>query len=168
MNESSEMAMPKTERKFDSPWEEIEYLYQKASYWLLFRNQRYRSQVFFERMKKLVQVNDPLGKTLCGADALALIADFEGSIQDEMDARKHAMDVLVEMLRNGPECRDHDWSDVTDALVLQASLHADIEDHERTYELLCEAEQNCIAQGLSADYETWEKELLPKSYWRAQ
>lgn len=165
MIEDSEIPVPTTQRSFDHPWQEIQYLYEKSGYWLWWRNQRYRSKPFVKRLKKLVNTCDPKRETVLGAESWVLIAHFERDFRSEVKAIKNLVRILKKLFVVWPNCPDYDWSDVTDALLQLAAIYSDQMDFESFHTTLLEAEDHCQKHGLKPDLEQWKREFLPKTFW---
>lgn len=55
--------------------EVIGYLYEKASYWLYERQNRYRARAYAARLERLIRGHGDSGKNVLHSDCLALIAE---------------------------------------------------------------------------------------------
>jgi hypothetical protein len=112
-----------TRRRFNGVWDQIEYLYDKAAYWLDYRKERARAAPYVRRLKPLVTEADPRHEAILGAACRALLADFEGDLTQEISFTKQKLQLLEQSLEGREERLGYDWNDIVDDYDVLAALY---------------------------------------------
>jgi hypothetical protein len=116
------MKPSKNRRIFQTIWDEIEYLHDKAAYWLDYRQQRRNAARYLKRLKPLVEKADPRHEAILGAACRAQLAGYAGSLPDEIRFTQHKIKLLEQWLRGHEERQGYDWNDLFDEYELLAAL----------------------------------------------
>jgi aminopeptidase N len=112
-----------TRRRFSGVWDQMDYLYDKAAYWLHYRKERGHAARYIRRLKPLVEKADPGHEAILGAACRALLADFEGDLSKEIYFTKHKLQLLEHLLNGHEERLGYDWNDVIDEYEVLAALY---------------------------------------------
>lgn len=82
------MSPPKTRRRFDDLWDEIDYCLEKFLYWYDRQGDRGNAQPFADRIKGLLARVDAPEASILGRECLSLLAEFDGKLDAAIRHRK--------------------------------------------------------------------------------
>lgn len=157
---------PPTRRRFQSIWEEVRYLCNKAEYWLHIHRSPAKARPYARRLKRLLKRADPHGESILGQECRCLICEVEG---DSAGAIRHREDEIRKIRRLHvvtPKeqwdyaCSGYDYDDLSDRLDLLALLYDGIGQTGRAIRILRESKALCAKHGIPFDGEDILQELL--------
>jgi hypothetical protein len=89
---------PKTKRVFATEWHEAKYLLLKACYWMHYRCNYRNALRYIKRLKFIIGKIDMTKMSILGAEARALIADYECNIKDEIRYTKEIINKINKLM----------------------------------------------------------------------
>jgi hypothetical protein len=144
------MAPPKTRRRFDDSWDEIEYCLEKFLYWYDHQGDRVNAQPFAVRLKGLLNRVEAPEAAILGRECLSLLAEFDGRLEAAIRHRRAEValiDRLWAISLDSPQQRfvlsTCGPSILSDRLELLASLIAEAGDLDEAIRLLERSAQLC-------------------------
>jgi len=96
MEYNTDLPLP-TRRKFDSPWDELNYTYRKLLYWFYNRENRSKSLLFAKRMIMILKKIPDIEETIKGNECLALINEVYGNWLLAAEYRKKEIDLIYRL-----------------------------------------------------------------------
>jgi tetratricopeptide (TPR) repeat protein len=148
---------PPTRRKFQSDWEQVEYLYNKLLHWFYGEEAPARARPYAERLKRLLRKNDAKQESILGQECRSLIYELEGDLEAAIRHRENEIRKIRRLHEITPKkdwdwvCQRYEYEDLSDRLDLLALLYDANGQTKRALELLGESKALCERHGLPFD-----------------
>ena len=148
---------PLSKRSFIHPWNEMEYLYFKAGFWLFEGRNRHNADPFIRRLKILVTKHDPRGITILGLEGRILIADFEDKMEKEIEFTEKLASRIIKLIKIWPRCPDYDWTSVRSLYITLAMLYAENQQRVRAQKAVTRCAKFCRKHRLALNKKQLER-----------
>jgi hypothetical protein len=107
---------PKTQRSFANGWAELDYICNKASYWLYARSQKAKAVRYSRRLEKVLGKLPENDLAILREEGLALLHELQGNIGEAIVHRKREIQLMNRLHREALSVK---YSANTKAYMLQ-------------------------------------------------
>jgi len=126
---------PMTQRKFASPWGELNYLCMKIRYWLYTRKQKPGAERYLQRLERVLGDVPENDLAIIREEGFALLCELQGSIDKAIAHLKREVELMKRLHR---EAQSPQYDVSTRAYMLRDRDVADLQERWAIIELLKE------------------------------
>jgi hypothetical protein len=160
---------PATRRSFADVADEIGYVYQKLVHWLCETPESAKTRRYAKRIKRLLRRDTTGPRSIFREECWSLACEAEKDYPAAIRHRENEIRLIRRLHEITPAADRHlvfiayGYSDLSDRLVILASLYDAIGDTDRAMKILREAKALCSKHGIPFDGQDILDELLSDS-----
>jgi hypothetical protein len=158
-------------RRFESDWDEIQYLYHKLLYWLWQRQDRRRALRYCGRLETLLPKASPDHRAILGEACWSLVAETRGDLPAAIRYRENEIRLIKRLRRISARSpvrdeilRGYGLPDLSDQLDVLAILNHNAGRVNQAIRILHQSERLCKAHGLRFDGRDLLKQYLAETH----
>jgi hypothetical protein len=110
------LAPPKTQRKFTTPWGELDYLCQKINYWLHIQAHKPRAERYLDRLQRVLRELPENDMAIVREEGFALLYELKGKAGEAIAHRRREIELMERLHREAQSPR---YDDSTRAYMLR-------------------------------------------------